>query len=149
MWHSLGSWRVGMGGERWRWDLILPEAGDFLLVRPGRVWDGRRARTRVRAFPGVGKEPPNSVTPESSRPSAAYLPRGGDRPLSYLVLRRNRWFSKCGPWTSGSSITWELARSAYSTCRILRRGQSPASLCSNKPSGSSDALGCETRCSGL
>lgn len=86
-------------------------------------------------FPGVGKEPPNSVTPESSRPSAAYLPRGGDRPLSYLVLRRNRWFSKCGPWTSGSSITWELARSAYSTCRILRRGQSPASLCSNKPSG--------------
>lgn len=31
-------------------------------------------------FPGVGKEPPNSVTPESSRPSAAYLPRGGRSP---------------------------------------------------------------------
>lgn len=86
MWHSLGSWRVGKGGERWRWDLILPEAGDFLLARPGRVWDGRRARTRVIAFPGVGKEPPNSVTPESSRPSAAYLPRGA-------IARFLTWFS--------------------------------------------------------
>lgn len=134
MWHSLGSWRVGKGGERWRWDLILPEAGDFLLGDQGGFgMEGEQGLSQSfsRGWEGASELCNPRVLPTQCR----LPPRGGDRLLSYLVLRRSRWFSKCGPWTSGSSITWELARSAYSTCRILRRGQSPASLCSNKPSG--------------
>lgn len=87
MWHSLGSWRVGKGGERWRWDLILPEAGDFLLARPGRVWDGRRARTRVRAFPG-GWERASEFCNPPSPPDPV--------PLTFLggaIARFLTWFS--------------------------------------------------------
>lgn len=99
-------------------------------------------------FPGVGKEPPNSVTPESSRPSAAYLPRGA-------IARFLTWFSV---ETGGSQSVVPGPVAAASPGNLLEVHILPAESYAvgraqhhcvlTNPQGCSDALGCETRCSG-
>ena len=30
-----------------------------------------------------------------------------------IALNLKQWFSKCGPWTSGLGITWQLAENSH------------------------------------
>ena len=53
-----------------------------------------------------------------------------DAPASHCLAA---WFSKCGPWTSNTSITWELASNADSWSPLNRKFWDGAQQSVNRP----------------